>query len=961
MAFGSERRTVQNPLVKYAIEAGWTYLSPDEALRLRRGDSGIVLHDILIQQLQRLNSGIVDHLRAEDMIRKLTSVRPNIEGNFEVWEYLKGLKTVFVDIENRERNVKFLDPENPEANIFHVTDELRFTGEKKPIRADVVFFINGIPVILVETKAATHIEGIAEALDQIRRYHYEGAELIAVLQLYALTHLIQFYYGATWNTSRKSLYNWREEQAGDFETLVKTFIAPRRVLRVLTDFIMFTRKDGELSKVVLRPHQMRAVERVIQRARDTKKRRGLIWHTQGSGKTYTMVTVAKRLIEDPYFSNPTVLMIVDRNELEQQLFGNLEAVGFGRVEIARSKRHLIELLRSDYRGLIVSMIHKFEGIPPNVNTRENIFVLIDEAHRSTGGKLGNYLMGALPNATYIGFTGTPIDKTAHGKGTFKVFGIDDPKGYLDKYSIKESIEDGTTVPLHYSLAPNELQVDKETLEKEFLNLKEIEGVSDIEELNKVLDKAVTLKNMLKSPDRVEKIAKFVAEHFREVIEPMGYKAFLVAVDREACALYKEALDRYLPPEYSEVVISKGPNDPEELAKYHRTEEQEEQIRKNFRNPDALPKILIVTEKLLTGFDAPILYCMYLDKPMRDHVLLQAIARVNRPYEDDKGRRKPAGFVLDFVGIFDNLEKALAFDSEDVKGVIEGIDVLKEHFVALIEDGRKNYLILVDGKDADKAAEAVLEYFRNKEMRQEFYQYFRELQDVYEILSPDPFLRPYMKDYEELTRIYLMLRANYESGIPVDRDFLRKTAKLVQEKTETGAIQQPTSLYKLDEETLEKITEEDKPDIVKVFDLLKVIRSTVEAEGKYSPYLIPIGERAEQIAKAFEERQITTQEALKQLQMLGQERNEAEKERKESNLSTEEFAIYWFLKSEGIANAENIARQVAGAFTQYPHWQTSEEQELFLRRQLIKALLNSGVQQVLDFAERIMKMLERRFN
>jgi type I restriction enzyme R subunit len=674
-----------------------------------------------------------------------------------------------------------------------------------------------------------------------------------------------------------------------------------------------------------------------------------------------MVTVAKRLIEDPYFSNPTVLMIVDRNELEQQLFGNLEAVGFGRVEIARSKRHLIELLRSDYRGLIVSMIHKFEGIPANVNTRENIFVLIDEAHRSTGGKLGNYLMGALPNATYIGFTGTPIDKTAHGKGTFKVFGADDPKGYLDKYSIKESIEDGTTVPLHYSLAPNELQVDKETLEKEFLNLKEIEGVSDIEELNKVLDKAVTLKNMLKSPDRVEKISKFVAEHFRETVEPMGYKAFLVAVDREACAFYKEALDKYLPPEYSEVVISRGPNDPEELVKYHRTEEQEEQIRKNFRNPDALPKILIVTEKLLTGFDAPILYCMYLDKPMCDHVLLQAIARVNRPYEDDKGRRKPAGFVLDFVGIFDNLEKALAFDSEDVKGVIEGIDVLKERFVALIEDGRKIYLPLVDGKDADKAAEAVLEYFRDREIRQGFYQYFQELQDVYEILSPDPFLRPYMKDYEELTRIYFVLRANYESGIPIDRDFLRKTARLVQEKTEAGVIQEPTNLYKLDEEAFKKIVNGDEPDIVKVFNLLKAIRNLVDTEGQNFPYLIPIGERAEQIAKSFEERQITTQEALKQSKNTTQEIFDADKEKKKSNLSTEEFAIYWFLKREGIANAENIARQAADAFTQYPHWQTSKDQELSLRRQLIKVLLSSGVQQVLDFTERIMKMLERRFD
>jgi type I restriction enzyme, R subunit len=333
-----------------------------------------------------------------------------------------------------------------------------------------------------------------------------------------------------------------------------------------------------------------------------------------------MIVAAKKLIEEPAFENPTVLMLVDRNELEAQLFGNLEAVGFGHVEVAQSKRHLRELLRSDRRGLIVSMIHKFDDVPAAINERQNIFVLVDEAHRSTGGDLGNYLMGALPNATYVGFTGTPIDRSAHGKGTFKVFGADDPETrYLDKYSIRESIQDGTTVPLHYALAPNELRVDTEILEREFFALAELEGVSDIEDLNRVLERAVTLKNMLKSPERVKHVASYVAEHFRTHIEPMGFKAFLVAVDREACTLYKRALDEALPAAYSRVVISPGFNDPAELAAFHLSDHEEARVRKAFRKPDQLPKVLIVTEKLLTGFDAPVLYAMYLDKPMRDHV------------------------------------------------------------------------------------------------------------------------------------------------------------------------------------------------------------------------------------------------------------------------------------------------------------------------------------------------------
>jgi type I restriction enzyme, R subunit len=955
----SERYTVQNPLVRYAEEAGWSYLTPAEALRLRRGESSPILWDIFIEQAQRLNPGHVDHQEAEEVAKRLVRVPPTIEGNLQAWEFLKGLKTVFVPAERRERNLSLLDFDDVSRNAFHVSDELAFSNGTYRIKADIAFLVNGVPVILIETKSATRLDGIAEALDQVRRYHREGPELLALMQVFGLTHLIQFYYGATWNDSRKDLLNWKDESAGrDFETLVKSFVAPLRVLRVLSDFILFTRRDDELKKVVLRPHQMRAVDRAVFRARDPKKRRGLVWHTQGSGKTFTMITIAKKVIEEPAFENPTVLMLVDRNELETQLFGNLAACGMSHVEVANSKRRLRELLARDYRGLIVSMIHKFDDIPAKINTRANFFVLVDEAHRTTGGDLGNYLMGALPNATYIGFTGTPIDLTAYGKGTFKVFGVDDPSSYLDKYSIAESIEDGTTVPLYYSLAPNELRVDRETLDREFLDLVDAEGLSDIEDLNRVLDKAVNLRNMLKNRERVQRVAQYVARHFNDTVEPMGYKAFLVGVDREACALYKEALDQYLPSEYSTVVFSPGHNDPPELARYHLAEDKEKQIRKSFLDADKLPKILIVTEKLLTGYDAPVLYCMYLDKPMRDHVLLQAIARVNRPYEDENGKHKPGGFVLDFVGIFENLEKALAFDSKDVQSVIEGLDLLKERFAGMMRKARSAYLRLVAGRSADKAAEAALEHFRDEEARQEFYRFFQELEDLFEIISPDAFMREFQEDYDRVAALYALLRSAYEGGGLIDRDLARKTARLVQERTEASVIREAVEVYEINVQTLHKIAESQQPDTVKVFNLLKSIEKAVREQASASPYLLSIGERAEAIAEAFKQRQLSTQEALSQLEYLTREINEARREQAERNISAESFTVYWLLKTAGVEAAESVAAKLQDTFARYPHWRTSEQQAREVRRALYGALGKRGVKDVPALAEQVMSVLLR---
>ncbi len=965
---GNERAAVQNTLIQYACEIGWEYVKPEDAIRLRGGKTGLLFKEVFTEQVGKLNSDFIDSIMIEELIKKIERLPARIEGNLQAWEYLRGLKTVFVQNEKRERNVIIVD-ENPKRNIFQVTDEFSYTNGTNTNRYDVAFLINGVPILFVETKSVAKFIGrsvnrdsiIAEALDQVRRYHKETPEAMTLFQVYTATNIIHFLYSSTWSLSMKSVFNWKTDTlAKNYEEMVKTFFDKERLVKTLLHFILFTRQDDELQKVVLRPHQMRAVEKLVERASSKKKNRALVWHTQGSGKTFTMIVAAQRILANPLFENPTVIMLVDRNELETQLFGNLTAVGIEHIEVAETKKHLKDLLERDARGLIISMIHKFEGLPANINTRKNIIVLVDEAHRTTGGDLGNYLMGALPNATYLGFTGTPIDKTSHGKGTFVVFGRDDPpKGYLDKYGIAESIEDGTTVKLHYTLAPNEIRPEKEILEKEFLNLAEAEGISDIESLNKVLEKAVTLKNMLKNKQRVKKVTKFIVDHFKNNVEPMGYKAFIVAVDREACALYKEEIDKYLPKEYSEVVYSPAHNDQENLAKYYITTEKEKRIRKAFRSPNKQPKILIVTEKLLTGFDAPILYCMYLDKPMRDHVLLQAIARVNRPYEDEEGRKKPSGFVLDFVGIFDKLEKALAFDSGDVTEVVKDLEVLKKRFEELITTARKDYLKLLKGKTKDKAVEAVLDYFKDETKRQDFYQFFKEMSDIYEILSPDAFLRPYIEEFDTLARMFKILREAYEPGISVDKEFTRKTAKLVQEHTHSGKIKSTLEIYEINETTLKKLDENKSSDTEKIFNLLRSIGISIEHGASSNPYLVSIGQKAELISMLYKQRQKDTEETLDELKELVTEINHAKKEQKKMKMSTDVFSVYWLLKDEGLSDAEEKANSMKNIFEKYPHWKKSEDHERKLKQELQKVFVKSGttVKKTVELTTKITTMLK----
>lgn len=969
MAKPTEHKSVQARILKYAVEIGWTFVSQSEAEK-RRGfsDDGVVsatlnhpenplaersrrqraqnasrfFTNTLFEKVKQFNPqfcrGLSEAEARNDLLRLLNLPLPTIHGNRDFLHYLQGEKTFFSKEENREFNLILIDYDNINNNTFEVTEEFYLFNGQYANREDIVFLINGIPVLVIECKNATQDEAIALGIDQIRRYHRETPELMVPQQLFTATESIGFSYGVTWNTIRRNIFNWKSEEVGNLEAKVKSFCNPQHILDLIKKYILFTEQNDELTKIILRQHQKTAVDKVVERALDPVKTRGLVWHTQGSGKTFTMIKTAELLFKAPKAEKPTILLMIDRNELEDQMLKNLISVGINNVEQAASIQDLQKLLKNDYRGIIVSMVHKFRDMPADVNLRKNIFVLIDEAHRSTGGDLGNFLMAAIPNATFIGFTGTPIDKTVYGKGTFKTFGIDDEQGYLHKYSIAESIEDGTTLPLFYGIAPNELLVPKEILEKEFLELAEAYGVNDIEELNKILERAVNTKNFLKGTERVDKVAEYVAKHYLEYVEPLGYKAFLVAVDRPACALYKKALDKYLPAEYSEVVYTGNNNDTEELKAFHLDSKREKEIRKKFTKLEELPKILIVTEKLLTGFDAPILYTMYLDKPMRDHTLLQAIARVNRPYENEELEMvKPHGFVLDFVGIFENLEKALAFDSDEINAIVKDINLLKQLFQSKMEKDVPPYLELIQYGFNDKDTDNLIDYFRDKSKRKEFFKLYKEVEMLYEIISPDKFLRPYIDTYATLSAIYRVVRNAYAKRVQVDREFQRKTNELVQSKVGATYPEFKNEFFQVNEKTIEYIKGKDENENTKVINLIKSIEKIAD-ENSDDPFLIGIKERAEAVEESYENRQLSTQQALDELRKLYEEDIKRKKEQAEKGFDGLTFFIYRMLFDKKISNSEEATKKIKAEFTNHPNWKTSEKELRELKKAIYFVLL-----------------------
>jgi type I restriction enzyme, R subunit len=968
----SEAGTVQFPMVRHAIEIGWAPLTPDDARARRGGDANMILRDELAAKLRQFNPWLnTDGVRS--VIETLEALPATVEGNRQILGWMRGERSWYDETEKRQRPVKVIDFENVNDNSFHVTWEWTLKPPaRKGNRADVLFLVNGLPVCIVEHKNPKDGDAIERALKQLHRYEIETPELLSAPQLFNVTHLLDYWYGVTWNANRREMARWKQKPEETYRFAVQAFFERTEFLRTLQHWVLFYVQDTETRKSVLRQHQQRAIDAIVARCADPGKTRGLVWHTQGSGKTFTLLTAARLVLEDKArFKNATILLVVDRTELEGQLKGWVERL-LGEMQQrdiatrrANSGRELEDLLAADFRGLIISMIHKFEKIKKDICTRDNVFVFIDEAHRSVARDLGTYLMAAVPKATIIGFTGTPIAQTTQGQGTFKIFGAQDDKGYLDKYSIAESIEDETTLPIKHVMAPSEMSVPAERLDKEFFALAATEGITDVDELNAALDRAVGLRTFLTADDRVEKVSAFLAGHFKENVLPLGLKAFLVAVNREACAKYKRALDKLLPPEWSEAIYTDNPADVLDrplVAELQLSAEREADVRLLFKKPANDPKILIVTDKLLTGYDAPVLYCMYLDKPMRDHVLLQAIARVNRPYVDAQGVRKRVGLVVDFVGVLRELKKALKFDSEDVSGVIEDLDVLLSDFKRRMAIAEPTYLDVSDGGGADERLERVVYgRFLDPDARKAFFDAYKDIENLWEILSPSPELREYIVPFKQLAQLYAAVRNAYAEKVGIVADLAYKTRRLIEENAMQDGLGRLTRSVTFDVKTLEALRGEKGPDEGKVFNLVRGLQKEIDDDPSAVAVLQPLKERAERILKDLEKRKTTGLAAMDLLGAIAAERDAAMKAAAESGLSTRAFSVFWSLRDDATLKEANIspmdlARETEALSARFPNAAVNPDEQRRFRASLYRPLLSLGIDQRSRVVELIMATL-----
>ena len=760
-----EYNKVELPAIEQLKQLGWTYiegdeLSPEHHSKERNSYKDVVLEKRLRSAVKKINPWInVENLNkvVNELIRIQTTTLQ--EANQSIHETLLHHLSVIQDLGkgNKGQTVRIVDFDNIDNNEFIVTNQFKVSGVLQNIIPDIILYVNGLPLAVIECKSPYITNPMEAGINQLLRYanrrhpeENEGAEkLFWYNQMMVSTHRDRARV-ATISSRMEHYLEWKDPyplkhsdikpEPNSQEVMIAGIFTKANFLDLIQNFIVFEPMDGKVIKKLARYQQFRAVHKTIQRLKTgtTKDDKGgVIWHTQGSGKSLTMVFLAVKMRRDPIMKEYKLVFITDRIQLDSQLTSTFERTQGETVYHAKSVSELKELLQKDSSDLVTATMQKFQESSenfdfPELNASEKIVVLADEAHRSQYGILGVALNTALPNAPKIAFTGTPLIKTEQ---TTNEFGT-----YIDTYTIEQAVEDGSTVQILYEGREAQTKVTGDSLDKLF---DEYFGDKPDEEKQAIKKKYGTEKAVLEAPQRIRWICIDILKHYREHIQPNGFKAMIVTSSRHAATVYKQMLDELDAPE-SRVIISGDHNDPEYLRKYTDATKQKEYIRGFTKSLKESPiSILIVKDMLLTGFDAPVCQVMYLDRKITDHNLLQAIARVNRTHEG-----KQCGFIVDYYGLSDYLTEALEmFTSADVKGALKNLKEELPKLQACHTRAMKHFKN-VDRDDIDVCVLVL----KDEDVRQQFEIDFRKFAKQMDIIFPDTVATPYIPDLMFLGKI-----------------------------------------------------------------------------------------------------------------------------------------------------------------------------------------------------------------
>lgn len=871
---------VEDMMIAAGKANDWTYIAADA---LPRKESEVMVESMVKAALIRLNPCIAEKPEnADTVIYRLRALISTVQPHDLVTQNERFKKLVFeensfpFDKDGRSISIRFFDYNDPDNNEFVITNQWVYPQAHGGKRLDIVLLINGFPVAIGEMKSPVRPSiSWVDGAEDILKYEKSIPQMFVTNIFNFATDGKSYRYGSIGApvTLWGPWYAGIAHEEGDFLKVQSSFASMLRhevILDLFRYFTLFsTDKHNRKIKIVCRYQQYEGANLIVNRVKSGYPKKGLIWHFQGSGKSLLMVFAAQKLRMMKELNAPTVIIVNDRIDLSGQIFGTFSMADVPNLVPADTCAELTRLLKADSRKVIITKIFEFAKVTEPLNYRDNIILMVDEAHRTQEGDLGVRMREALPNAFFFGLTGTPINKL--DKNTFATFGAtEDRTGYMSRYSFADSVNDKATLPLHFEPVPVKLHVNQEAIDEAFKAIADQAGLTEEERSN--VAQRVRMAAIMKDPERIKAVCAHIAEHFMTNVNPNGFKAQVVCYDRECCVLYKKELDKLLGEATSTIVMDTNNDKADEYKQWRRSRDEEAKVLDDFRDPKNPLQIVIVTSKLLTGFDAPILQVMYLDKPMKDHTLLQAICRTNRVYGQDKSY----GLIVDYIGIFDDVAKALAFDAESVQKIITNIEQVKGMVAGFIAECIAFFPGVDRTKDDWEALVDAQACLPTDEDKDKFGASYRRVNRVWNALSPDACLNPYKLDYKWLSMVYDSIRPTDDSGKLIWAALGPKTLELIHENVRVERVVKDEDILELDSEIIQKFIDGDTSQKKKTKKLEIDLRALI-LKHPNDPRFVKLGERLEKLRREHEAGLMNSIEFLKALLALAKEAAQMEQE------------------------------------------------------------------------------------